>query len=144
VADAVDVDQTRMVLRPVADDAAGLPTFEIDRDRHAAHDLVRARAGPAVDDLDQLVLLLEAAHQVVAGRRLAAPDAKLAEPRSLAHQHAECARRDLEYCSGTWSKAVPWSVMRRVKMSSRPVELFGLPIADVRWRRSSASSRGMM
>ena len=48
------------------------------------------------------------------------------------------------YCSFTWSKAVPWSVMRRVKMSSRPVELFGLPIAEVRWRRSSPSSSGMM
>ena len=30
------------------------------------------------------------------------------------------------YCSLTWSNAVPWSVIRRVKMSSRPVELFGL------------------
>jgi hypothetical protein len=48
------------------------------------------------------------------------------------------------YCSRTWSNAVPPSVMSRVKMSSRPVELFGLPIAAVRWRRSSPSSSGMM
>src|SRR5580765_1599291 len=84
---AVDVDQTRVALRLVADHTARAAAHQVHRHRHAVPDLFRR------DRVDQLMFLLEPLERLVAGGRTAAPDPDLVQARAFAHQHAEGTRR---------------------------------------------------
>ena len=92
--DACKVDQRRMLLGAIADDAATGIALKIHRDPQAViddrrHRRIRIRVHNRIERL-QLVELL------IGRRRIATHEPHLIQPRALLRQHAEGARHDFK------------------------------------------------
>ena len=87
--DLVDVDDVGVLARLVADQPGRRVAAQVDLDRQAARDCLQLGL------LDEHLLVVQAAHLGVGIRRPAALEPDLRQPRALAGDDREAARRDL-------------------------------------------------
>ena len=84
----LDIDQAGVALGAVADQAVRAEPRQIDADRDAFADV-------GVVGIHQPLLAVQVAQRLGAEQRMAAAEADLRQPRTLAHQHRKGARTDL-------------------------------------------------
>ncbi len=136
----VDVDHAGVALGAVADDAAAVLVRRTRRGRPRRR---RRRRCPGRASRPGATRRCRSRSSRSGIRASPRAEADLRQARAGAHQHREGARADLGIerpviARLDWSNARRWSVITRVKTSSRPVELLGLVAAAMLVRQRQA------